>query len=132
MPDGTEPIADDEILYRRIPVSTNWYNSDIDRYPSPKAFRALPRDETGISVYRRKYKTSREVARNERGASYYVAVLRAGDLRELGIDVEPDPQAGNRGHARLPGLRYDNRRDTEHIQLLIAEKLCLGIEGPYP
>ena len=27
MDDGTEPIADEELLYRRVPASTEWYSS---------------------------------------------------------------------------------------------------------
>ncbi|HUY33417.1 MAG TPA: hypothetical protein VMV69_11770 [Pirellulales bacterium] len=27
--EGAEPIADDELLYRRIPVSTGWYDDGL-------------------------------------------------------------------------------------------------------
>ena len=47
---GDQPITDEEELYRRIPVSTNWYDPETDPWPSPKAFRPLKGDTTGLSV----------------------------------------------------------------------------------
>ena len=135
MLDGTEPILDEEELYRRIPVSTSWYDATKDQHPSPKAFRPRASDVSGLSVFRAKYTSGRDVAQNNRGARYYVAVLRAGDLRMHGIDVIPKPIPPTElGHAELPGLRYDNRGDNEAEgwQVLLAERLCLRIEGPYP
>jgi hypothetical protein len=134
MLDGTEPIADDEELYRRIPVSTNWYDPDTDAPPSPRAFRPHEdRDGTGLSLYRGKFCTPREVAQNDRGKQYYIAVLRAGDLRAHGIEITPAPIPPDKlGHAELPGLRADNRRDTEETQMLLAERLSVRIEGPFP
>jgi len=131
MVEGTEPIEDDEELYRRIPVSR--YDPEIDPCPSRRAFRPHEYDTNGLSVFRAKYKKPQEVARNDRGKRYYVAVLRAGDLRACGIEVVPSPiPPDDLGHAELPGLRYDNRRETEGLQLLLAEQLCVKVMGPFP
>lgn len=136
MDDECDPITDDELLYRRIPVSQGWYDSEKKLSPSPKAFRPNEvRDKTGLSVFRAKYVTMTELTQNPSGKQYYIAVLRAGDLREHGIDVIPKPNPSSLpGHAELPSLRADNRKndDAEETQLLLAQKLCLRVEGPYP
>lgn len=133
-PGGTEPVADDELLYRRIPVSQRWYDPQVDPCPSPEAFRPTPNDATGLSVYRGKYKTVEEAARGLEGKSYYVAVLRAGDLRANGIDVVPRPKEGDPGHAELPGLTYENRKMDKVLEwkVLLSGQLCLRVEGPFP
>ncbi len=134
MPDGTEPILDEELLYRRVPVSQKYYRPGIDKPASPEAFRPNKnRDQTGLSVFRAKYVSPEEVAQNDRGSKYFVAVLRAGDLRSQGIEVVPRPtEEAGPGHAELPGLRSENRRETEGEQKLLARKLSLEILGPYP
>lgn len=43
--DGTEPIADEEFIYRRIPVSEKWYDPQTSKHPSPKAFKPRPDGE---------------------------------------------------------------------------------------
>jgi hypothetical protein len=132
--DGTETVADDELLYRRIPVSMGWYSGGE---LSPEAFDPRPNDRpdpdlTGISVSRAKYKTIQEAARGSGRKGYYVAVLRAGDLRNNGIAVEQRPRPGDPGHAELPDLRSDNRNapETKERKLWLANH-CLRIEGPF-
>ena len=90
----------------------------------------------GLSVYRAKYtKTMGEVAYNERGASYYVAVLKARDLLEAGIDIVPSPDLKNAkpGHAHLPAINYANRKEPRVVNLinLLATELC-ETYGPFP
>jgi len=132
-PDGTEPIADDEILYRRIPVSQGWFNPKVDSHPSPEAFKPTQFHDTGLSLSRSKYKEIEEAARGTQGKQYFVAVLRAGDLRAEGIPVEPKPVAGDPGHAEVPGLTYVDRKTDQSVEwkTLLARKLCLRIEGPF-
>jgi len=132
MADGTEPIEDNELLYRRIP--SVYFNRENDPHPSPMAFRPRKYDKTGLSFYREKHSSPAEVASSGAGERYYVAVLRAGDLRAHGIEVVPMPVPGNPGHAELPDLRYENRKEKtqEGWQRLLAEKLCLRVEGPFP
>ena len=132
MLEGADPIADDEELYRRIPVSQNWYDPSLDPAPSHRAFRPLLYDRTGLSVTRAKHTTPEEEAETGKGNKYFIAVLRAGTLRNHGVDVVPSPEARNPGHAELPGLRYEKRKQTEDLQLLLAHRLCVRIEGPYP
>jgi len=132
MGDGTEPIEDDEYLYRR--VSLPYFDRTQGGEPSPWAFRPRKYDITGISLFRAKYTTPEEIARNARGKQYYIAVLRAGDIRSHGLDVVPIPQGHAPGHVEIPSLTHANRRTDaaeEAIQVL-ARKLCLKILGPFP
>ena len=50
--DGSEPIADDELIYRRIPVSQNWYDAKADPKPLQQTFRPRAEDITGLSDVR--------------------------------------------------------------------------------
>ena len=127
--DGTEPVADEELLYRRIPVSTGWYSS---AGLSPEAFDPRKDEISGLSVYRAKYKNLEEVAKGKGKQGYFVAVLRAGDLRKLGIDVDPKPGLDDPGHAELPGLTCLNRSEpiTQERKLLLARS-ALEIRGPF-
>ena len=129
MPDGTEPITDDELLYRRIPVSKRWYDA---QGLSPEAFDPLETDTTGISVSRAKYKSLEEAAKGLSKHGYYVAVFRAGDLRQGGIQVVPRPRPDDPGHAELPDLTYDRRRtpEAEERKLRLTESY-LRVEGPF-
>jgi len=131
---GEEPIEDDELLYRRIPHAPHYFDPEVSPEPSPEAFRPRPNDKTGISVLREKYATPEEAARPPRGKRYWVAVLRAGDLRAHGLDVVPRPEGDAPGHAEIPALNYKNRRTdaAEEAQQLLARKLCLKILGPLP
>lgn len=136
MDDRIESIADEELLYRRVPKSTNWYDSETD-YLKPEAFAPhKTNDITGLSVTRAKYKSIEEAAQGRPGKSYYVAVLRAGDLRnnEIAVVPRPDvPEGYDPGHAEIPDLNADNRKEDETLerQRLLA-RLRLRVEGPFP
>src|SRR5207249_270487 len=108
--DDTEPIADDELLYRRIPASMWWYSQ---AGLSPEAFDPRKDETTGISVSRAKYKSIEEAARGKSKKGYYVAVLRAEYIRRIGLEVVPRPGPGDPGHAELPDLTCENRLTPE-------------------
>jgi hypothetical protein len=129
MPDGTEPITDDELLYRRIPVSKRWYDADG---VSPEAFDPRPNETTGISVSRAKYKSIEQAAKGPSKQGYYVAVLRAGDLRQNSLQVVPRPEPDDPGHAELPDLTCENRltQEAEERKLRLSE-LSQRVEGPF-
>jgi hypothetical protein len=131
--DGTEPIADEELLFRRIPASQGWYDPQATPPLNPEAFRANANDTTGLSLYREKYKTIDEAARGREGKEYYVAVLKAGDLRAVGIDIAPRPLEGDPGHAEIPEMNYADRKTdrSRDCKVLLADRLCLRVEGPF-
>lgn len=140
MPDGTEAISDDELLYRRIPVSQEWYSLSHNPPLSPKAFRPRADDTHGLSLSRAKYHRIDEFGRARGERTFYVAVLRAGDLRDRGIQVVPDPIVDHpnldddRGHTLIPDMTYTSRKDDWCLewQLALATELTLEVKGPFP
>jgi hypothetical protein len=130
---SVEPILDDEILYRRIPVSTGWYQSDKEPPLDPEAFRPNRNDTTGISLFREKLTRIEEAARGRPDKNYYIAVFRAGDMRAAGMEVVPRPVEGNLGHAEISSLRHENRKSKQAIEwrFELAHQLCLRVEGPF-
>ena len=134
MDNGVEPIADEELLYRRVP--TGWYDPATALLKSEAFAPHKSNDVTGLSVSRAKYKSLEEAARGRPGKSYYVAVLRAADLRRNGIRFVPRPgvpDGYDPAHAELPDLNSGNRKSDETLerQRLLAEELCLRVEGPF-
>ena len=134
MSDGSEVIADHEILYRRIPTASGFHDPQVDPNPSPLAFRPTKEDTTGLSLSRAKYKSLEQAGRGREGKTYYVAVLRAGELRRLGMDIVPRPLEDDPGHCEIAGLSFANRKAMPFAewQALLAEQLCLRVEGPFP
>ena len=135
-----DPIGDDELLYRRIPVSENWFDPGSGPLPSPEAFRPhKERDVTGISMDRARspahpdFRTVEESGRGPSPKGYYVAVLRAGDLRAAGIEVVARPEQGNPGHAEIPDLNAISRRTdrAQELKRRLADELTLRVEGPF-
>jgi hypothetical protein len=131
--DTIGPIDDDEILYRRIPLSTGWFQPDKEPSLEPEAFRPTRLDSSGISVSRQKYTSLEQAARGQPGKVYYVAVLRAGELRSAGMELTANPVEGNPGHAEISSLRYENRKSRQAMEwrFLLAHRLCLRVEGPF-
>jgi len=129
MGDGSEPITDDELLYRRVP-QVYYPGGDL----SPKAFKATDLDESGLSLVRAGYSTPERAAITGRNKPMYIAVLRAGDLHEHGLTIVPRPLPGNPGHCEIPELQYVDRQDSfsRGAQVLLATRLCIEVLGPYP
>jgi len=127
--DGIDPIADDELLYRRIPVSMEWYS---ERGLSDQAFAPRKDDVTGISVSRAKYTSVEHAAKGKSKYGYLVAVLCARDLKDNGIEALPRPLPNDPSHSELPDLNYGNRKDkrTQEWQRILVG-LCLKVEGPF-
>jgi hypothetical protein len=128
---GPEPVGDDELIYRRVPVSCGWY---AEGALSPNAFDPHKKDLDGISVYRASIVSIEQAARGPSKHGYYVAVLAAADLRASGIFVEPDdPDGTNPGHAKLPNLNASERKTdrVQELKELLAHRLVLRVEGPF-
>jgi len=124
---GSDPVGDDELLYRRI--RKDLYS---EAGPSPDAFRPTRHDETGLSVYRAALTSLTKAASGSPGKTYYVAVLRAGDLRNIGIVVTPAPLQDDPGHAELTNLTASNRRTAETADITAQmTRICREIHGPF-
>lgn len=129
--DGAEPVADDELLYRRVPAVRHWYSAGK---LSPQAFHPdKERDGDGISLWRAKHKTIGEAAMGRPGKLYYVAVLRAADLRRHGIEIAPSVEHGVPGHVSIPALNSRSRHSerAQAMEGLLAAELTLQVEGPF-
>jgi len=128
--DEADPIADDEILYRRVPVSKEW----VDEHGvSAEAFAPRKDDVTGLSVYRARFLRLEDAARGASKRGYYVIELRAGDLKREGIRLVPAPVDDTPGHAEIPSLKYENPESDASLEIrqLLADKLVVKIHGPF-
>jgi isoleucyl-tRNA synthetase len=126
------PLDDDEYLYRRIPVKPGWFQDGV---VSPEAFKPTKNDTTGLSLERAIFCSPEEAAAHGTNPSgYYIARLKAADIRMLGLDVVPKPSA-QPGHAEVPELTFGNRKadQAQEWQLELAEIAAReGVLGPYP
>jgi len=128
LPEGSEPIGDEELLYRRIPVSKGWYS---DGSVSPEAFDPRDDESTGISIYRAKYITLQEVAKGKSKKGYFVAILRAGDVSPE-MKLVPKPEPGDLGHAEIPDVTCHNRLTPEaELRKLRLAELVMEVKGPF-
>lgn len=131
-------IDDDELIFRKIPVSQSWYDPE-KKFLSIQAFKPNKnRDLSGISMDRARcekhpeFRSIEEAAIGKSPNGYYVAVLRVGDLRAHGISLESRPLQDNPGHAELPDLRADNRNEDKAIAIKDAlVRLVLEVQGPF-
>src|ERR1700741_4182205 len=108
MEDGSEAIEDEELLFRRIPVASNWYSPETGEINAQAFAPHKKNDKTGLSLAREKYKSAEEAARSQSGKPAYVAVLRAGTLRAVGIEITPRPNLpDDPGHTELPDINSE-------------------------
>lgn len=131
-----EGIPDDELLYRRIPKSQGWYDPATNSLSS-QAFRPTKFDDDGLSLTRSEggvRSPEDAAAQGREGAEFFVAVIKAGDLAQLGLKAERDDQPGRPGHALIRDIRYANRREpnTETRTLKMATQLGVQVRGPFP
>ncbi len=131
---GEEPIGDEELLYRRIPRQPSFYDAEKDPAVTPLAFKPTKNDTSGLSIFRAKYISIEKVAENDRDKKFFVAVLKAGDLRLHGLIVVPSPLPNSPGHAEISSLTYATRKTTlsKEMRVKLAHELCLRVGGPYP
>lgn len=127
-----EPIGDDELLLRRIPMSMEWYNPQ-EQVVHEDAFLPTKADHDGLSLMRAKFCTAADLsARGRPGKQYYVAQFRAADIRAQGIELQADPQPDNPGHALLPQMTRNNRKDDETLERArILARLVTKVSGPF-
>lgn len=130
--EGCQPVADDDFIYRRIPLSKGWYDPATHTL-SPEAFNPLKFDTTGLSFSLAKLTTIEQASQGPSKEGYYVATLRVGDLRKQGMDVVSKPMDGNPGHAEIPVLNYVNKKSDQvkEWKVLLAHVLTLRVEGPF-
>ena len=134
--DGEEPIAENEIIYRRVPVSQGYYDPHKAEL-SPQAFAPdKTRDTNGLSVERAKYKSAEEASRGRPEKAYYVAVYRASDLISSGIAIVPAPHkmdgSFSASHALLTDLTSARRKDSDTLtRKEFLARSFIRVEGPF-
>ena len=131
-------LDDNEIIYRKVPVSQNWVNAETGEVDA-NAFRPhRDNDIDGISMDRARsvnapdFRLPQEAGSGASRRGYYVVALRISELRAHGIEVAPKPIPDNPGHVELPGLRADNRNgdDAKGIMDFLARHKCDTL-GPF-
>lgn len=132
---GEEPIDDDEFLYRRINLQYV-----VDGRIDLEAFRPRREDVDGLSLTRAKYKSPEEAAKppvTRPGRTYYISSIRASDLKQLNLTIEPKPIDGNLGHCVVPEMNALNRgtNSCRELALRLASEIgtqeILGPFGPF-
>ena len=100
MPDDS--VADDEVVIRHIPGGTTW-QAPGPRITSKNFEVRTARGETGVSVSRQAL-TPPEALMARLGnaaAGSRIAVARVRAIRDLGLEVVPDPKDYDAGHAEI-------------------------------
>ena len=135
MPEELIPIEDAELLYRSVSVRSGHYEDGV---LSAQAFHPNSRDESGISLFRAKYRPI-EQAVGLSPDGYYVVVLQAGEMRPRGILVEPRPDVGGGvidiSHAELPQITRALKKSAEVAdfkEILVELSDRRPIEGLVP
>ncbi len=134
MPNDLIPIDDDELLYRRVSVRSGWFqNGSL----SADAFSPSKQDTTGISVFRKRFRTVESAAAGPSPDGYFVVVLQAGELRANGIQVEPKPDVNgvwDESHAELPQINIATKKSStvnELKETLVKLAARRSVQGPF-
>jgi hypothetical protein len=135
MPDGTEPVDQNERIYRRVHAGTGYYKPN--KPLSPKAFKPLSQDTDGVSVTRAGYVSGPQeaAALGTAGKSYYVLEQRAGDLMASGLTIQPSPIApDDLGHAVIPEINIlKGENDPTLLEKMdSAKNVSFVVHGPFP
>lgn len=132
VPEAPGSIADDELLFRRIPEATHWYRPDTG-FIDPAALSPNKNDVTGLSLGRAAFHSiEQEAAKGRVGKRYYVAVLPAAAAKAVGAVIVPRPLVDAPGHAEISNLTFQTRRSGESRKLVEAIRTAvIRVEGPF-
>ena len=135
MPDGTEPVDEDEPIYRRVPAKSGYYKPGPTPRLSPKAYKPLSMDTDGLSLTRARLVTgpAEAGAMGYQGKDYYVLELLASDIQSCGLTIQPNPQPDDKSHAIIPELNI-NRPDHAEVEGLTIklQGKPYKVHGPFP
>jgi hypothetical protein len=132
------PVQDDEFLYRKVAVSRNLVNAENGEVDSNAFKPDRERDTDGTSMDRAhstaypEFRTPQQAGTGPSRSGYYVVSHRVRDLRARGIDVIARPTPENPGHVVLPGLRADNRKTNDAVEIMdFLARNVVQIFGPF-
>lgn len=119
-----DDIQDNEFILRRIPNSVGYIISDDTEPVNRISFKPTDQDGDGISLYRELFASAKSVAEagnNKNG--YYVVRMTAQSIRELGLEIVPNPICGELpGHSLIPDLNCNmNKNESKALQLKLAD-----------
>lgn len=135
--DGSERIADNEIIYRRLPSNAEYYDPACNPPIQWIAFKPNEHDSTGISVWRAKSLSRAEAAtlNARRGKSYYLVAIKVAELRRLGAEIESTPVEGGAGHASIVSLSWRRYQSEKNAVMELAQRLARDahyeVHGPF-
>ena len=136
MADSSGLVEDNELIYRRVVQTTNFYNQNQNPALSTMAFKPTDADVDGISVTRATLlqgNAEAAAALGFAGKNYYIIELVAGDLRNEGLTVVADPSTNDPSHAIIPALNKATRNLPEVKNLMDrARRLNFNVYGPFP
>ena len=128
------PLAADELLYRRLPANPN-YRNPATGFPLELAFQPTPADTDGLSLSRERVGPAGAAATGRADREFFVATLRVADLTALGLTVVPDRD----DHVVITDLTHDRRqsRDPATKEQLAAiygrlVQAVIDVAGPFP
>jgi len=98
----TDPIADDEVIFRHIPGGT-LFQAPGPRITNKNFELRTQRQETGVSVSRGGVDSAADVMarRGDPQTGSLVAAATAGDIRALGLEVVPAAFDDDPGHSEI-------------------------------
>jgi hypothetical protein len=119
---GWDEIADDEHLLRHIPGGTLWQAAG-PRITSANFQLRHDRKETGVSVTRRKITSPQrllELVGGDPQSGSRVALVRAADVRAMGLQIVSKPTQEDPGHAEIQSAEssLDDHRCRKQLAML--------------
>ncbi len=124
-------VLGDEVVYRRVPVKTNWY-APAEDYLSAAAFRPTRNDLSGISLSRAKFLKgpADAAALGYQEEEYWIVELRVRDLLDAGASVVSDDET-DPSHAIVSDLRYETLKTGIADELMDKlRRLPRTVHGP--
>ncbi|MCP4764745.1 MAG: hypothetical protein GY875_00575 [Gammaproteobacteria bacterium] len=127
--DQNDPIEPGEFILRRVPYSKNNLLVDIDSAVPVTAgcFSPTSDDTEGISVFREKFVSGKEVAdryREDKQKECYIIRINVDDLEGI-VTIEQSPSDYLEGHAHIPELNVLDKNQCRAIRPKITKKLTI-------
>ncbi len=107
-----DSIADDEVLYRRVPLA----HFPTGRIAAEHFKPHKTRDQDGLSLTRAKWESAEQLlSRTDKPGSGVFAVT-ARELRAIDLTIVPSPRPDEPGHCHIPEF-CSSRRDEDFVLL---------------
>lgn len=123
--DDSVPVEIGEIVLRLI--HQVYYNASLPLPVQPEAFRPTQRDTAGLSVFRERFITIRDVMLGipaQKRGLYRVARLPVAALATLGLTVQADPISERPGHALIIELNCANYESDKRLWKVVQLQLA--------